>query len=200
MNITDRRVRRTQKLLGDALIALALEKEIGEITIQEITDRADVGYRTFFRHYSDKDELLKDVLSTVRMEMRELMAPPSFELFLDPNTKDADLPDSTSIFQHVRDNSDLYRLLLFSNRGLVQPLIAFAIEEFRANYDALIDIDIPFDILANHMVSSMITLMRWWLKNDMCHSPDEMGEYAFRLIIQPTRDLILEGISKKQQS
>ena len=76
MNPTDRRVRRTQKALGDALITLALEKEYDEITIQEITDRADIGYRTFFRHYSDKDELLMDVLSSVRMEMRELMGSP----------------------------------------------------------------------------------------------------------------------------
>ena len=43
MNSTDRRVRRTQKSLGDALIALALEKDFDEITIQEITDRADIG-------------------------------------------------------------------------------------------------------------------------------------------------------------
>ena len=196
MNPTDRRVRRTQKALGDALIALALEKEYDEITIQEITNRADIGYRTFFRHYSDRDELLKDVLSTVRVEMRELMGPPSFELFLDPNTQAADLPDSKILFQHVQENSDLYRVLLFSDRGLVQPLKAFAIQEFRTNYSTLLETDIPFDILANHMVSAMITLLRWWLDNDMCHSPDEMGEYALHLIILPTRDLFLQGLSK----
>ena len=196
MNPTDRRVRRTQKALGDALIALALEKEYDEITIQEITDRADIGYRTFFRHYLDRDELLKDVLSTVRVEMRELMGPPSFELFLDPNTQAADLPDSKILFQHVQENSDLYRVLLFSDRGLVQPLKAFAIQEFKASYSALLETDIPFDILVNHMVSAMITLLRWWLENDMCYSPDEMGEYALSLIILPTRDLILQGLSK----
>jgi len=196
MNPTDRRVRRTQKALGDALIALALEKEYDEITIQEITDRADIGYRTFFRHYLDRDELLQDVLSTVRVEMRELMGPPSFELFLDPNTQAADLPDSKILFQHVQENSDLYRVLLFSDRGLVQPLKAFAIQEFKVNYSASLETDIPFDILANHMVSSMITLLRWWLDNDMCYSPDEMGEYALHLIILPTRDLFVQGLSK----
>jgi AcrR family transcriptional regulator len=157
MNSTDRRVRRTQKALGDALIALALEKEYDEITIQEITNRADIGYRTFFRHYSDKDELLKDELNSVRIELGELMGPPSYELFLDPNTQAADLPDSKILFHHVQENSDLYRVLLFSDRGLVQPLKAFAIQEFRTNYSTLLETDIPFDILANHMVSAMIT-------------------------------------------
>ena len=196
MNQTDRRVRRTQKSLGDALIALALEKDYDEITIQEITDRADIGYRTFFRHYSDKDELLNDVLSTVKVEMRELMGPPPFEFFTDPNAQAADLLDSKILFEHVQENSDLYRVLLFSNRGLVQPLKDFAIQEFRANYGAFLETDIPFDILTNHMISSMITLLRWWLNNDMCYSPEEMGEYAFRLIIQPIRNLILQGVMK----
>jgi len=196
MNSSDRRVRRTQKLLGDALIALALEKEYEAITIQEITDRADVGYRTFFRHYSDKDELLKDVLSTIRDEMRELMAPPSIESLTDPNGQVADFLEGAILFRHVQKNSDLYRVLLFSNRGLVQPLKAFAIQELKANYAPLLDTDIPFDIIANHIISGMITLLRWWLENDMCHSPEEMGQYASGLIFQPTRDLLLQGLSK----
>jgi len=196
MNPTDRRVRRTQKSLGDALIDLALEKDYDEITIQEITDRADIGYRTFFRHYSDKDELLNDVLSTVKEEMRALMGPPPFEFFMDPKVQADDLPNSKILFEHVQENSDLYQVLLFSNRGLVQPLKDFAIQEFKANYGVFLETDIPFDILTNHMISAMITLLRWWLDNDMCYSPEEMGKYAFRLIIRPTRDLILEGLSQ----
>jgi AcrR family transcriptional regulator len=196
MNSTDRRVRRTQKALGDALIALALEKDYDEITIQEITERADIGYRTFFRHYSDKDELLNDVLGSIREEMRGLMTPPPFELLSDPSAQGNDLPDSKVLFEHVQANSDLYRVLLFSNRGLVQPLKEFAIQEFKENYGALLETDIPIDILTNHMVASMITLVRWWLDNDMCHSPEEMGMYAFQLIIQPIRELILEKLSK----
>jgi AcrR family transcriptional regulator len=196
MNSTDRRVRRTQKLLGDALIALALEKEYDAITIQDITDRADIGYRTFFRHYADKDELLKDVLRPIREEMRELMAPPSFEYFSDPNVQVIDLPDGAVLFQHVQENSDLYRVLLFSNRGLVQPLKVFVVQEFKANFGALLDTDIPFNIIANHLISAMITLLRWWLENDMCYSPEEMGEYAFQLIIQPVRDLVLNASSE----
>lgn len=198
MNPTDRRVRRTQKSLGDALIALALEKDYDEITIQEITDRADIGYRTFFRHYSDKDELLNDVLSTVKEEMRELMGPPPFEFFMNPKVQADDLPNSKILFEHVQENSDLYQVLLFSNRGLVQPLKVFAVQEFKANYGTFLETNIPFDILTNHMISSMITLLRWWLNNDMCFSPEEMGKYAFRLIIQPTRDLILEGLSQAE--
>ncbi len=74
--------------------------------------------------------------------------------------------------------------------------MAFAIQEFKTNYGSILETDIPFDILTNHMISSMITLLRWWLNNDMCHSPDEMGDFAFHLIIQPIRNLILQGLPK----
>jgi len=192
----DRRVRRTKKSLGDTLIALALEKAYREITIQEITDRADIGYRTFFRHYSDKDELLKDVLEGTMLELRELMAPPPLEFFTNPDTQASDMTNGAVLFRHVQVNSDLYRVLLFSDRNIVQPSKAFAIQEFKANYGSLIETDIPFDIIANHMVSAMISLIRWWLDSDMSYSPEEMGEFTSRLIIKPTRDLILQGLKK----
>jgi len=65
MNIktkTDPRVRRTRRLLQDALVSLILEKDYASISIKEIAERADVAYITFFRHYSGTDELLMEVL------------------------------------------------------------------------------------------------------------------------------------------
>jgi AcrR family transcriptional regulator len=70
---TDRRVKRTQNLLAKALIALTLEKGYEVVTIRDITERADVGYATFFRHYHSKDELLQDVSEVVIEELTDLL-------------------------------------------------------------------------------------------------------------------------------
>src|SRR5260370_35608344 len=75
MEIQDRRVRRTQQLLARALIALTLEKGYEAVTIRDITERADIGYATFFRHYRDKDQLLEDVLDVVLSELICLLCP-----------------------------------------------------------------------------------------------------------------------------
>jgi AcrR family transcriptional regulator len=198
MNTTDRRVRRTQKALGDALIALALEKDYDEITIQEITERADIGYRTFFRHYTEKDDLLKDVLSSIKVEISELMSPPPLDFFMNPDAQ-LNSPNSTLLFRHVQENCNLYHVLLFSNRGLVKSLKEYAIQEFKSNYPEIPDPTIPIEILLNHITSSMITLMRWWLDNDMPYSPEEMGDYASRMIIRPLRELILQGKIEKDE-
>ena len=54
----DRRVRRTRHRLKEALLELIDERDYDAITIQEITDRADVGRSTFYSHFGSKEDLL----------------------------------------------------------------------------------------------------------------------------------------------
>lgn len=49
----DRRIRKTKKLLRDALLRLLSKKSIAEITVTELTDAADVHRGTFYHHYKD---------------------------------------------------------------------------------------------------------------------------------------------------
>lgn len=64
----DRRIRRTKRLLRQALAEMMNEKEFKDITVKEITDRADLNRGTFYFHYTDiydlrekiEDELVED--------------------------------------------------------------------------------------------------------------------------------------------
>ncbi|MEA2008243.1 MAG: TetR/AcrR family transcriptional regulator, partial [Chloroflexota bacterium] len=69
----DRRIRRTQSLLGQALIALVLEKGYKNITIRDVTDYADIGYRTYFRHYAGLEELFIDVAQEKLDELYDVL-------------------------------------------------------------------------------------------------------------------------------
>jgi AcrR family transcriptional regulator len=193
MEQVDRRVRRTRKSLEDALVALTLEKEYDEITIQEITDRADVGYRTFFRHYADKDDLLKDVLNSTMMELRELMSPPTPEVLVDPDFKAADFKEGVVLFRHVQEHCDLYRVLLRSERTLIESVIEFTIQEMETNLGLLVTSGFSTEIIANHMAWAMLALVRWWLDSDMPYTPEIMGEYSFRLVVKPVREMVLQA-------
>ena len=73
----DRRIRRTRKLLHEALVELIAEKDYDDITVQEITARADIGHRTFYRHYADKDELLSAVMQDTLARFQDLLVMPS---------------------------------------------------------------------------------------------------------------------------
>jgi AcrR family transcriptional regulator len=56
----DRRARKklaTREALRDAALELFLEKGYAQTTIRDITDRADVGSRTFYRHFESKEDI-----------------------------------------------------------------------------------------------------------------------------------------------
>jgi AcrR family transcriptional regulator len=54
----DPRIRRTRKLLQEALDKLLQKKEFDEISIQDIAEAATVNRATFYDHYTDKFQLL----------------------------------------------------------------------------------------------------------------------------------------------
>lgn len=55
------RVRRTRKLLRDALIELIEERGFDRLTVGEITERAMVSRAAFYRNYNDKFHLVEQI-------------------------------------------------------------------------------------------------------------------------------------------
>ena len=137
MDHTDRRVKRTHKLLQEALIYLTLEKGYDAITIREITDRADVGYATFFRHYPDKEALLADVLEAMKDEFQSLLAP--YSMVSDPEKT------GMLLFEYVEQNCDLCRVLLNSTdtMSLFKPVQEIGLSESTLIVNAPIDGGVP---------------------------------------------------------
>lgn len=68
----DRRVRRTQRQLREALVSLILERGWDAVTVRDVTERADVGRSTFYVHYADKEALLVSGFDELHAEMAAL--------------------------------------------------------------------------------------------------------------------------------
>jgi len=64
----DPRVKRTRALLHNSFLELLDEQSFKSITVQSITNRAEVNRATFYAHFSDKFTLLKD---SIRLEFRK---------------------------------------------------------------------------------------------------------------------------------
>ncbi len=58
----DPRIVRTRRLIMDAFLQLAIEKEFKDITVKDITSRATVNRATFYYHFYDKYDLLEKAL------------------------------------------------------------------------------------------------------------------------------------------
>jgi AcrR family transcriptional regulator len=179
MVMQDRRVRRTQQLLARALIALTLEKGYEAVTIRDITDRADIGYATFFRHYHDKDELLNDVIDVVLDDLVALLVP---AIPVDPTTV------GVLLFRYVQEQSEVIRVLLRSH-ALLQNIIEVASQNVTNVHTPLPDSVIPLEIASYHIITSSISLVQWWLDHHMPYPPEQMGVIYHELITRPTSEI-----------
>jgi AcrR family transcriptional regulator len=68
-----RRVSRTRQKLLDAASSLFAEKGLDLTTIDDITERADVGKGTFYYHFKNKEGLIKVLINNVLGELREAL-------------------------------------------------------------------------------------------------------------------------------
>lgn len=58
----DRRILKTQVALKNAVIELMSEKNFDDISIQDLSDRANVSRGTIYLHYLDKFDLLDKLI------------------------------------------------------------------------------------------------------------------------------------------
>src|SRR2546425_5891929 len=95
--LADLRVRRTRKLLWEALMAELSERAFEEITVKEICERAMVHRTTFYKHYEDKYALLEQGMRQMydALVAEEEHVPPSaFSMDHPPDRKSTRLNSS----------------------------------------------------------------------------------------------------------
>jgi AcrR family transcriptional regulator len=68
----DRRIRKSQEAIKTAVTELMMNKDFDHITIQDISDKADVSRRTIYLHYTDKFDLLNKLITEHIENLREI--------------------------------------------------------------------------------------------------------------------------------
>lgn len=194
----DPRVRKTRRLLRDALVSLILEKDYASVTIKEITKHADVAYITFFRHFESIDQLLMEVLDE---GLAELLG--HIETLAKHSETSADETEGRLIFEYIKQKADLFRILFKSQsvtrvRKKVVQNIAAMFQKSCAPL-ARLDNQVTIAIMSNHIATSLLALIEWWLENNMAPPPGEMGKIYKSLIIDSTVGAVssLSTVSRK---
>ena len=123
----DPRVVRTRQQLGEALVALIEEKGFDALTVQDITDRAELNRATFYLHYRDKQDLLEQSL---RDAIDELItdigasADEQGQLLMEESPRPI-----KAVFDHVAQHAEFYRVML-SAEGV--PAFSAGIRDYMA--------------------------------------------------------------------
>ena len=178
----DRRIQRTRQLLRDSLMGLIIERGYETITIQDITDRANLGRATFYLHFKDKDDLLISSLLEVYEGLVARFDNPSLE-----SSSQSDKVANVRTFEHAAENAQLYRVLLrepgtVSIRQRIHEYIASIVREryliaIKPLDPAVLE-NFPADLVAEHIAGSLLSLIKWWLENDMPYSAEYMARLS----------------------
>jgi AcrR family transcriptional regulator len=171
--------------MGDALLALTLEKGYDSVTIKDITERADVAYVTFFRHYDSKADLLNRRLAA---ELQDLRA--RIEAAVQAGqVEQREALAGRFIFEHVREKQDLYRVLLSTQgplrvrKHIQATMAAIFLDSCRPLHESRL---VPAETAANHMAAALLTLIEWWLDHDLAQTTEHMAQIYERLVVAGT--------------
>lgn len=176
--LLDARVVRTRDALRQAMVDLAAESPLEAITVRAIAARAGVGYATFFRHYVDKEALLADVADMLTAAFLAQVRP----LLREKDRRGA----ARSLCAFVEDNLPIHQALIAGGAGetvragmLRQTLETTARARSSAPGGPL------DDLLLFHLVSSILNLLAWWLRNLKDVDADTMAEIIERTVLTP---------------
>lgn len=181
----DPRIARTRTLLRDALLSLARERDLDEISIADIADRATINRSTFYQHYADKDTLLADALDEqVRLAGADLTDLATIELSDDP-------PEVLVRYaEHLAENAALYRRALgehgspVATARLRRRITTIAITGICLHTDDDdSSIGLPVEIAAASITGSLIGVLTAWLDMDPMPSPDRAAAWAWQMLV-----------------
>lgn len=154
MTENDRRVRRTRRILSEALVELVLEKGYDTITVQDILDRADVGRSTFYAHYRDKDALFLANFDDMR---EQLLASVDAA---DPATVAA------AVFAHAYGNRRVYQAMCGKRGGTM----------VHGHLHRLITDLLGKDLAAEFYAGALLGMLAWWVDHDFRHGPTKLAD------------------------
>lgn len=180
----DRRQRKTRNAIFDAFISLLKEKSFDKITVGEIIGKADIGRTTFYAHFETKDFLLKELC-------RELFCHIFDSLKGEKGHKhifDCKAPESVylHLFLHLYKNDNrILDLLSCPNNTLFLGYFRSGLTELISSQRNSTDsksTSLPEELVLNHIASTFVETVRWWVENKMKETPEEINAYFTALI------------------
>ncbi len=171
---TDRRVKYTKALLKGALVELLKDHHISKISVTTLCDTADVNRSTFYSHYTDQFDLLRQVEDEVMSNLKNYL-----EQYVDDRMPITE-QNLKGILEYAKANSDLFAVLLGENcdhafhNDLMQlvKLIPF-------QYNAA---DSKKEYLLTFAITGCISVLYKWLIEDRGETPEEMANLVLKVI------------------
>lgn len=190
----DRRQRKTREAIFQSFISLLSHKNYSSISVQDIIDSADIGRTTFYAHFETKDYLLKALCEELFRHLTD-----GTDFVPCDGIYSSSANEFDAVFLHLLNHlnkNDLNILGLLSSQNNEIFLMYFKdnlkklVRNLYADNKLLKHSSVPEDFLINHISSSFVEAVRWWVSDNKKLSPEEVNSY-FLQVIQPLLNWII---------
>ena len=182
----DRRQRKTREAIFSAFTDLLSKKEFNQITVGEIIEKADIGRATFYAHFETKDFLLKELCEELFCHIFDATNDRQSE---HKHIFECDAPDSVflHLFRHFQKNdNNILDLLSSQNNELFLQYFKCNLKNLVTTqlnlFDSKKSEKLPESFWINHISSTFVETLKWWLDNGRKESPETITEYFFLAI------------------
>ncbi|SFI38086.1 transcriptional regulator, TetR family [Paenibacillus sp. UNC496MF] len=172
----DRRVVKTREAINKAFLELFAEKEFQQITINDISDRANVNRGTVYLHYADKYDLLD---KNIDSHLNRLLAFCGHGGAASTDDIPALGSELKPVFDYLAANYPFFSAMFANQRTSVfrERMLAFVAGGVRRKLEtnggaARVD----HELHAEFMASAFVGIVEWWIRRAMPHSPEAMAE------------------------
>lgn len=174
MAISDARVRYTKKTLRDCFIALLKEKPIQNITVKELCEMAEINRATFYTHYANPYDLMKQIEDELFEELSD-------KVMLKFGTKESEFNEIMKLaFDIVAENRELCRIL-FSENGnnrflnrVMRMARDTSFARWKKDYPGASKYQLEY--LFSFVVNGAVAVIEQWLQFGMKETPVDLAD------------------------
>lgn len=177
----DRRAIRTKKMIRKALSELIEEKGLNNISITDLTTRADINRGTFYLHYTDKYDLLEKVEDEIMKEIQEQTKGIDYINMMNIDVVNEPIPFIIKLFEYFKENANFMKAILgpkgdplflrklkkFTEINLFEKKLVKAFKQE--------NMLIPEEYFISYLISAHLGVVQQWLESGMNKSPKEMA-------------------------
>ena len=167
----DRRVLKSQEAIKKAILELMSEKNFDDITIRDISDRANVNRGTIYLHYMDKYDLLDKLIEEHMSNLRELCHSASEMTFQEGNDV---------WFEYFAENHLFFSTMLNTKSAAYfrSRFLDLVVQEYRAEVNVTEGKNqgLNKDVILQFFGAAVVGAVEWWFRNGMPLPPRAMAE------------------------
>ena len=164
-------------------MSLLSEKNFNDISVIDICEKAMIHRATFYKHFYDKFQLVDTTINEI------------FNNFTEKPKQEKNFKDIREFFliiledalEYINENKKLLKNIITNNKDTIVYFMVMQKSEIFTrklftDYNTLLNNEIPDNVLSRFVTSGFISVIYWWLEEDVKYTKEQMLKY-FEFII-----------------